>query len=97
MHILVFGGTGACGKAFILEALHAGHELTLYARNPSKFSSETTENSGVHVVKGEFTDIDALRKALDFGPEVLVSFAGPMVPSKGMLDPPLLRALNSIL
>ncbi|KAK3724146.1 hypothetical protein LTR37_001269 [Vermiconidia calcicola] len=84
MHILVFGGTGNCGQAFIPDALHAGHHLTLYARSPSKFPRDVRDHANVSMVQGEFTDVEALKEALSKGAEVLVSFAGPELPSKGM-------------
>jgi uncharacterized protein YbjT (DUF2867 family) len=69
--------TGGCGQAFIPEALHSGHELTLYARSPSKFTEDITSHSNVHVVQGDFNDMDALRRAIAGGAEAMVSFAGP--------------------
>ncbi len=87
IHILVVGGTGQCGQVFIPRALEAGHQLTLYARNPSKFSHETVNHPNVKIVKGEFTDIDNIMEALSKGAELLVSFAGPDFPfNKGMVS-----------
>lgn len=78
-HILVIGGTGQCGQAFIPKALEAGHQLTLFARTPSKFPKSVTNHKNVIIVEGEFTDTDAISKALSKGATVLVSFAGPEV------------------
>ena len=86
-HILVIGGTGHCGQVFIPRALEAGYQLTLYARNPSKFPQETINHSNVKVVHGEFTDVEAIKEALSNGATVLVSFAGPAFPfGKGMVS-----------
>lgn len=76
---------GACGLIFISEALQAGHNLTLYARSPSKFSKDVSENENVRIVKGGLDDIDSLKEALARRPEAIVSFLGPDVPSKGMV------------
>lgn len=70
---------------FIPQALEAGHQLTLYARSPSKFPKETTDHPNVAVVKGEFTNVEAMKEALSKGAELLISFAGPSVPSRGMV------------
>ncbi|KAK0260158.1 hypothetical protein LTR35_018024 [Friedmanniomyces endolithicus] len=85
MHILVLGTTGPSGLAFIPEALQAGHELTLYQRNPSKLPQDVKNNPSVNVVTGQFTDIGAVKQALSKGATVLVSFAGPVLPNKQML------------
>jgi uncharacterized protein YbjT (DUF2867 family) len=87
VHILVVGGTGQCGQVFIPRALEAGHQLTLYARNPSKFPHETANHPNVTIVEGEFTDVEAIKEAISKGAELLVSFAGPDFPfNKGMVS-----------
>lgn len=87
VHILVIGGTGQCGQVFIPRALEAGHQLTLYARNPSKFPSETANHSNVKIVQGELTDVEAIKEALGKGAELLVSFVGPGFPfNKGLVS-----------
>lgn len=70
--------TGPSGLAFVSEALQASHRLTLFARNPNKFPQDHMSNPDVAIVKGEFTDMVAVKQALSKGAEVLVSFAGPM-------------------
>ncbi|KAF2487589.1 hypothetical protein BDY17DRAFT_14303 [Neohortaea acidophila] len=84
MHILVFGGTGAVGLSFVQEALKAGHRLTLYVRSPSKLPKNVQQNINVHIVEGDFSDMEAVKKALNDGADVLVSFVGPAIPNKGM-------------
>ncbi|CZT16121.1 uncharacterized protein RCC_01962 [Ramularia collo-cygni] len=83
MHILVLGATGPSGIAFVEEALKAGHELTIYARNPSKLPEDVQQNSHVQVIKGTFEDMDTATQALHTGATALVSFAGPGMPAKG--------------
>jgi putative NADH-flavin reductase len=48
--IAVFGGTGATGLLFVQKALQHDHDLTLYARNPSKLPSELTSNPKLKVL-----------------------------------------------
>ena len=85
-HILVVGGTGQCGQIFISQAIEAGYELTLFARNPDKFPASTRNHIQVVVVKGEFTDVDVIKNALSKGATILVSLAGPDFPfNKGLV------------
>lgn len=70
---------GPSGITFLDHALAAGHEVTVYARTPSKLEPATIANPKVHIVQGEFTEKDKnkLQQAIGLGPTVLVSFAGP--------------------
>ncbi|KJY00552.1 NmrA family protein [Zymoseptoria brevis] len=83
MHILLVGATGPSGIAFAQEALVAGHRLTIFARNPTKLPENISTSSNVTIVKGEFDDMEAARKAIQTGATALISFAGPQPPAKG--------------
>jgi uncharacterized protein YbjT (DUF2867 family) len=50
--IVVFGGTGITGVFFCKKALERGHQLTIYARNPSKLPDEVTSNASAKVRRG---------------------------------------------
>jgi putative NADH-flavin reductase len=76
-HILLFGGTGICGRIFTQAALDAGHTLTLYARNPSKIPAEFATNPNLHIIQGELGDEEGLKKAAACGAEIFVALAGP--------------------
>jgi NAD dependent epimerase/dehydratase family enzyme len=76
-HILLFGGTGICGRIFTQAALEAGHTLTLYVRNPSKTPAEFATNPNLHTIQGELGDEEGLKKAAVCGAEIFVSLAGP--------------------
>ena len=76
-HILLFGGTGICGRIFTQAALEAGHTLTLYVRNPSKTPAEFATNPNLHTIQGELGDEEGLKKAAACGAEIFVSLAGP--------------------
>lgn len=68
------------------EALKAGNELTVYARNPGKLPEEVQSNANVKIIKGTFEDMDAASKSLHTGATALVSFAGPAIPAKGTVS-----------
>ncbi|CAK3819394.1 Hypothetical predicted protein [Lecanosticta acicola] len=87
MHLLVLGATGPSGLAFLKEALHADHNLTIYARNPSKLPRNIANNPNVQIIQGTFDDVAAVRRSLRTGATVLVSFAGPKLPDRGTVSP----------
>lgn len=72
MKMLVLGGTGGTGRAIVQQALDAGHDVTLLARDPSKV---TTPHADLHVVPGDVTDASALAGAMR-GQDVVVSAVG---------------------
>ncbi|KAF2210637.1 hypothetical protein CERZMDRAFT_99251 [Cercospora zeae-maydis SCOH1-5] len=92
MHFLVLGATGPCGITFLETALQSGqHDLTIYARNPSKLPQHiqslalsASASPKVHIIKGEFTSTDtsSLKQVLSTGAQILISFAGPGIPSR---------------
>ncbi|KAK2762132.1 hypothetical protein FQN54_001139 [Arachnomyces sp. PD_36] len=82
-HFLVIGATGPSGLAFCEAALEAGHQITIYARNPAKIPTEITDQAKVDVVKGQLDDEAALKRAVGAGASVFVSFAGPVASNKG--------------
>ena len=55
MKLLVIGGTGGTGRQVVQQALDAGHEVTLLARDPSKVS---LQHAHLRVVVGDVTDSD---------------------------------------
>ncbi|RMZ72433.1 hypothetical protein GMOD_00007417 [Pyrenophora seminiperda CCB06] len=75
-HILVLGGTSPTGIDFCLAALRDGHELTLYARNPSKIPPEIADQA--NVVVGALTDAAKVETAVASGAKTCVSFLGPV-------------------
>ncbi|KAF7192323.1 hypothetical protein HII31_06355 [Pseudocercospora fuligena] len=81
-HIILLGATGPSGLAFAETALASGHQLTIYARNPTKLPSTTQSHANVNTIKGEFSDSDKVKEALTSGATILVSFLGPSVPLK---------------
>jgi uncharacterized protein YbjT (DUF2867 family) len=47
--ILVLGATGPLGIYICQKALENGHQLTIYARNPTKLPNEISSNTAVKV------------------------------------------------
>lgn len=84
---------GATGIAFCQAALKAGHELTIYARSPRKLPREILEHRKVNVIEGQLDNEASLKNAVHGGAKVFVSFAGPVMSSKGTVSlPPYLRS-----
>lgn len=81
-HILVIGATGQSGLEFCSAALNEGHQLTLYVRNPGKVPAAISGNEKVTVIHGTLENESSLRKAIESGATIFVSFAGPVGPSK---------------
>ena len=75
MRILVFGATGRCGRFIVEQALDAGHDVTVFVRDPERLSRE---HSKLKVVQGEFTDSEALRALMKTGFDAVVSAIGPV-------------------
>ncbi|MCP4197413.1 MAG: NAD(P)H-binding protein [Proteobacteria bacterium] len=73
-NIFLIGGTGGTGLCFLEQALEAGHNVTLYARNPAKC---TIDNPNLRIVKGELTDVEAMKTGLE-GCDISVFTAGVM-------------------
>ena len=56
MRILVLGATGGTGRAFVAQALAAGHAVTALVRNPAKLAPAP----GLGIVAGDATDVALL-------------------------------------
>lgn len=78
---------------FCSAALNEGHQLTLYVRNPGKVPAAISGNEKVTVIHGTLENESSLRKAIESGATIFVSFAGPVGPSKGT---PITDAMKSI-
>lgn len=60
-------------------------------RNSAKLPAEITGNANVSVIKGTLEDTSNFQQAASSGPTVFVSFAGPVMNSKGTVrqNPPV--------
>lgn len=64
MKILLTGGTGFIGSYVVIELLKGGHDITIIARNPELVST-FTKDERIKFIKGELSDHDVLRKAVE--------------------------------
>lgn len=67
MKLIVFGATGGVGKHVVDQALAAGHEVTVFARTPSKVG-----RSDVTILQGDAFDAQAVAAAVA-GQDAVVS------------------------
>lgn len=74
---------GLSGIEFCNAALSQGYKLTIYVRNPDKIPDDISGNANVSVETGTLDDISSFQQAACSGPTVFVSFAGPVMSSKG--------------
>jgi putative NADH-flavin reductase len=70
--VLILGGTGGTGKHLVLQALAAGHDVTVLVRDPARLPAGSDR---VHVATGDATDAAAVG-AVVRGQDVVVSTLG---------------------
>ena len=58
---MIFGATGATGKHLTNKALDAGHEVTVYARNPDKLESK---NPNLLKIKAQLNESEKMEEAV---------------------------------
>jgi putative NADH-flavin reductase len=75
MKIAIFGSTGGTGRELIKQALELGHEITAFARTPSKLEDLKHEN--LRIVQGDVLDADAVAKAITGQDTVLSALGSP--------------------
>ena len=61
MQVFITGGTGLIGSAVMPELISGGHSVVALARSDA--SAATAESLGATVVRGDLTDLDAIRTA----------------------------------
>lgn len=72
MKVIVFGATGPTGKLICQKALEAGHEVTAFARTPSKVS---LNHHLLNVAEGNIYDADSVARAME-GMEAVICGVG---------------------
>ncbi|OXV06912.1 hypothetical protein Egran_05322 [Elaphomyces granulatus] len=73
--IAFFGATGGCANACLAYALNAGHHATALARTPPKLTSkllaqgvsQTTLDTNLRIIKGDATDVAAVKSTILLG------------------------------
>lgn len=81
MKVTIFGGTGTTGLLVIQKALSAGHNVTAFARTPSKIS---IQHSNLSIIAGGLTDTDKIETAVKDA-DAVISVLGPTGKSKGLV------------
>lgn len=79
MKLTLFGATGPTGLLVTQKALDAGHDLTVYVRDPSKLA---VRQGSPTVVNGELDDAEAITSAV-IGKDAVISLLGPKRNAKG--------------
>ena len=72
MKLLVLGGTGGTGRHIVSQALDAGHDVTVFARDPKKL---ITHHARLRAVHGDVADVAALTEAAR-GQDAVISALG---------------------
>ena len=76
--IVIFGAGGRAGRAVTAEARHRGHHVTAVVRDPGRHGD--VEAEGVSVVRGDVTDVRAIRSIVrghDAAVHAVTPFNGP--------------------
>jgi len=73
MKLAIFGATGRTGQHLLRQALEAGHQVTVLARDPAKLS---VQNERLTVVKGSLKDAGCVEQVVA-GADVVLSALGP--------------------
>jgi Trk K+ transport system NAD-binding subunit len=81
MSITIFGGTGETGLQLIQKALANGHNITVYARTPSKIPFQ---NEKLKIIKGELTETEKIEMAIK-NTDTVISVLGPDSKTKGLV------------
>ena len=73
MNLTIFGATGGTGLSLLNQALEAGHQVTAYARTPSKL---TQTDPKLTIIQGEMHEAEKIRQAVA-GADAVISALGP--------------------
>jgi len=75
MNIIVFGPTGGTGRAVIGNLLADGHQVTAFARDPSKLSPAP----GLTIMKGDAMNPEDVARAIPGHDAVVISLGNPQL------------------
>ena len=62
MKIAVFGASGKTGILIVYQALNQGHQVTAFARQPSKV---TIQHKNLRIIQGDIMDYDKVKLAVE--------------------------------
>lgn len=85
MNIALIGATGGTGRAFIDQALIAGHKVTALVRNPAKLQ---TESDKIQIVQADARKLESLKGALcgQFDAVVCIVGASGLIEARKVTD-----------
>ena len=72
MKLLIFGSTGSTGRLLVEQALEQGHQVTAFARTPTKLD---IEHDNLEVVQGDVLDSPSVEQAVQ-GQDAVVCILG---------------------
>jgi putative NADH-flavin reductase len=72
MKIIIFGASGRTGILTVHQALHKGHQVTAFARNPT---SVTIQHTNLRILQGDILDPIQVKEALT-GHDVVICALG---------------------
>jgi len=72
MKIAVFGASGKTGILVVYQALNQGHQITAFARQPSKV---TIQHKNLRIIEGDIMDYSKVNQAVE-GQEAVISALG---------------------
>jgi putative NADH-flavin reductase len=70
--LVIFGATGRTGRPLVAQALAAGHEVTVFVRDPAKIS---VSHERLRTVQGDIRDADRVEAAVQ-GQDAVLSVLG---------------------
>ena len=91
MKILIVGSTGTIGRELVKQALASGHEVTAFARDPSKLQ---LTDQGLKVIKGDIMDQASIEQVMPGKDAVLCALGAG---SKGGIRAPGTRNLIKVM
>lgn len=90
MKLTIFGATGGTGKQLVQQALADGHDVTVYARTPSRLA---VTHDRLTVVPGNMDEPTKIRQAVA-GADAVISALGP---TSNTPDRPLTQGMQHII
>jgi len=81
MRVVIFGASGATGQELVKQALAAGHDVTIFVRDPAK----TGRLGDAHTVQGDVHDAGAVSAAIDGQDAVLSALGARSLKETGLL------------
>lgn len=73
MKLAIFGGTGRTGQHLVRQALDAGHQVNMLARDPAKVN---VQNSSLVITQGDVTDAACVEQTIA-GTDAVLSVLSP--------------------